>query len=97
MDLPNQLRKEFAVELAEPLTNIINECLNSQVYPSLWKFEWVTPVPKLTHPKVIKDLRKISSTSDYSKVFESFLKDWIMEDISGNIDIGQFGGQKGFC
>ena len=43
----------------------------------------------------MKDLRKISSTSDYSKVYESFLKHWIMEDISPNIDIGQFGGQAG--
>ena len=51
--------------------------------------------PKTTHPKVITDLRKISSTSDYSKVFEGFLKDWVMEDIGHKIDIGQFGGKKG--
>ena len=43
----------------------------------------------------MKDLRKISSTSDYSKVFESILKDWIMDDIAPKIDISQFGGQKG--
>ena len=54
----------------------------------------MTPVPKTTDPKSIKDLRKISSTSDYSKLFESFIKDWIMEDIGANLDIGQFGGQK---
>ena len=30
MDLPNKLRKDFSVELAEPLTNIINVCLNQQ-------------------------------------------------------------------
>ena len=91
----NKLRKEFAVELSEPVTNIIQECLNQHIYPTLWKYEWVSPVPKISYPKVIKDLRKISSTSDFSKVFESFLKDWIMEDISGKIDIGQFGGQQG--
>jgi hypothetical protein len=38
-------------------------------------------------------LRRISSTSYYSKVVEGFLKDWIMEDVSENLDIGQFGGQ----
>ena len=95
LDLPNKLRKEFAVELSEPVTNIIQECLNQHIYPSLWKYEWVSPVPNISYPKVIKDLRKIASTSDFSKVFESFLKDWIMEDISEKIDIGQFGGQKG--
>jgi hypothetical protein len=75
--------------------NIYNDCLNQSVYPTLWKHEWVTPAPKVTNPQDIKDLRKISCTSDYSKLFEGFLKDWVMEDISHNLDIGQFGGQEG--
>ena len=81
--------------LSVPLTTIINDSLKQSVYPSTWKQEWVTPVPKLSHPKQISDLRKISSTSDYSKLYEGFLKDWIMEDVSKNLDIGQFGGQPG--
>ena len=78
-----------------PLSEIINDSLNNSVYPRDWKQEWVTPAPKVTHPKTIKDLRKISSTSDFSKTYEGFLKDWIMEDVSRNLDIGQFGGQGG--
>ena len=58
------------------------------MYPRDWKLEWVTPAPKVTHQKVIRELRKISSTSDYSKV-------WVMEDVSVNIGIGQYGGQPG--
>jgi hypothetical protein len=95
IDIPNKLRKEFSPELSGPLADIINNCLLEQYYPKLWKHEMITPAPKVSHPKLIKDLRKISSTSDYSKVFESFLRDWILEDISGNLDIGQFGGQPG--
>ena len=95
IDLPNKLRKEFSVELATPVTNIINTSLNQQSYPTLWKKELITPVPKVTHPKKLKDLRKISSTSDFSKVYEGFLRDWLMEDICENIDPGQFGGLKG--
>ena len=95
IDLPNKLRNEFSVELTGPVTDIINSCLSQQTYPRIWKEEWITPAPKVTHPKVIKDLRKISSTSDFSKVFESFLRDWILEDISMNIDPGQFGNLKG--
>ena len=75
--------------------NIYNDCLNKSVYPSLWKQEWVTPAPKVTYPQDISDLRKISCTSDYSKLFEGFIKDWVMEDISDNIDVGQYGGQEG--
>ena len=95
IDLPNKLRKEFSVELAAPMTDIINTSLKQQSYPKLWKEELITPVPKVTHPKQLKDLRKISSTSDFSKVFEGFLRDWLMEDIYDNIDPGQFGGLKG--
>ena len=95
IDLPNKVRKEFSADLSSPVTDIINTSLRVGEYPKLWKHEYISPVPKVTHPKTIKDLRKISSTSDYSKVYESFLKDWIMEDISPNIDIGQFGGQPG--
>ena len=89
------MRQECAPFLAGPLATIINDSLLESVYPTDWKQEWITPAPKITHPKVIKDLRKISSTSDCSKVFEGFLKDWIMEDVSSKIDIGQFGGQIG--
>ena len=95
LDIPDKLRKECALFLSGPLTNIINDSLSASVYPSDWKLEWVTPAPKVTHPKSIKDLRKISSTSDYSKLYESFLKEWIMEDVSRNIDVGQFGGLSG--
>ena len=95
LDLPDKLRQACAVELAEPVTDIINTCLTQGVYPALWKQEFVTPAPKVTNPKTIKDLRKISCTSDYSKLFERFLKDWVMEDISGNLDLSQYGGQIG--
>ena len=95
IDIPNKLRNEFAVELTTPLTDIINTSLNEQLYPTLWKKETVTPAPKVTHPKTVRDLRKISSTSDFSKVMEGFLKDWIVSDVFGKIDSGQFGGQTG--
>ena len=83
------------LHLAKPLSSIINNSLTQSQYPTVWKQEWVTPAPKISHPKEISDLRKISCTSDYSKLYEGFLKDWVMEDISENIDIGQFGGQPG--
>ena len=95
IDLPDKLRQACAVELTTPLTDIINSSLIHAVYPMLWKQEWVTPAPKVTDPKIIKDLRKISCTSDYSKLYEGFLKDWVIEDIYNNLDIGQYGGRKG--
>ena len=81
--------------LAGPLATIINNSFTGSVYPSDWKQEWVTSAPKIQYPKEISDLRKSSSTSHYSKLYEGFLKDWIMEDICDKLDIGQFGGQPG--
>ena len=86
IDLPDKLRQACAVELTTPLTDIINFSLTKAVYPRLWKQEWVTPAPKVTNPRVIKDLRKISCTSDFSKLYEGFLKDWIVEDIYHKLD-----------
>ena len=81
--------------LAEPLTDIINSSLKQGIYGTPWKFEWVSVVPKLLRLQVIKNVRKISSTSDYSKIFEGFLKDWILEDISDKLNLSQYGGRKG--
>ena len=55
----------------------------------------MTPVPKKENLKEIKDTRKITCLSDYSKVYEGFLKTWILEDIMKNESFSQFGGKKG--
>ena len=89
------MRNEVAVELSAPLTNIVNACLMQQKWPKLWKHEKVTPTPKVIPVLQIKDLRKIAGTSDYNKLLESFIKDYIMEDIGSKIDLSQYGGKKG--
>ena len=95
IDIPDKLRIECALDLAEPLTDIINTCLKDGRFPIAWRREWVTPVPKKKEVETCKDLRKVASTSDSSKIFETFLRDWITEDIGDKIDINQFAGKKG--
>ena len=94
-DLPFKLRKEIAPEVSTPLEDIFKASTMSGQYPSLWKQEIVTPVPKVNSPQTVKDLRKITGTSEYSKLFENFLLKWILEDIGPSIDPAQFGNQKG--
>jgi hypothetical protein len=43
----------------------------------------------------LKDVRKIASTSDYSKIFEHFLLGFILKDISSKLSKKQYGGKKG--
>ena len=96
LDIPDRLRKEAAIFLAKPLTNIFNSCLQQGIYPRIWKLEYVTPVPKKAKAlKNLNDVRKIASTSDYSKAFEHILLKWINEDISKNLSKRQYGGKKG--
>ena len=96
IDLPDKLRKECALKIAEPMTDIMNSCLRAGKSPVPWRREWVTPVPKVTNqPKTVKEVRKIACTSNYSKIFETFLRKWIVEDIDKKIHVNQFAGRKG--
>ena len=61
----------------------------------MWKHEYVVPVEKKSHPAALDDLRKIALTSEYSLIFESFMKDWIIKDITPNLDNAQYGNRIG--
>ena len=94
-DLPRNLAKEFAPELAKPLTEIFNRIIESGLWPDQWKIEYGIPLQKVKNPVNEDDLRIISLTSFYSKILEKFVIEWILEHIGQKIDMYQFGGQKG--
>ena len=94
-DIPWKIISEFAVELAEPLSNIYNSSTLSGVWPNIWKFEYVTPVPKVFPPDGIDDLRKISGTKNFSKIYEALISEPIIMDMAPNMDKSQFGNVKG--
>ena len=50
IDILDKLRMECSVHLVAPLSDIYNDSLTQSVYPTLWKYEWVTPAPKITNP-----------------------------------------------
>ena len=52
LDLPEKLRNECSAHLAAPLSMLFNNCLSQSVYPALWKQEYVTPAPKISHPRI---------------------------------------------
>ena len=86
IDLPSKLRQEYEYFLTLPLKEIINSCFEAQTFPSLWKVEYVTPLAKCKIVKSYNQLRKISATSDYSKLLEGIIKDYILEDIESKMD-----------
>ena len=49
-DIAPELVNTFYDLLADPLTKILNQTLNTLEWPSLWKFETVTLIPKNSSP-----------------------------------------------
>ena len=80
-NVPCRIVKEFAYELAEPITTIFNTSLLSGIVPSIWKESNVIPIPKVQPPKDEGDTRPISLTPCLSKVIEDFVVTWLIEDV----------------
>ena len=95
-EIPNWFWRDYSVWLAEPLCAIFNCSIRHGIVPSIWKQANVAPVPKSNPPTSInKDLRPISLTPTVSKILESFVGQWILDDIADKIDGRQFGALRG--
>ena len=92
-DIFPALVNRVSAKLARPLCNIFNSITNTGEWPELWKIEYVTPIPKTTLPSSPDDLRNISCTQLFSKVYESFVLEWLNYQVT--LRTNQFGGVKG--
>ena len=81
----------FSTELASPLATIFNRITSSFLYPRQWVRESQIPIPKVFPPKTEDDLRPISKTFFFSKVYESFIGGWLLPIIRPYMDPGQYG------
>ena len=61
-NVPCRIVKEFAYELAEPITTIFNTSLRSGTVPAVWKESNIIPIPKIQSPMDEGDFRPISLT-----------------------------------
>ena len=86
---------EFSLELAEPLSCIYNNIVKTGQWPKNWKVELGVPLKKVDEPKNEDDLRIISLTPLFSKVFEKIVMEWLLEILKDKLDPFQYGGQKG--
>ena len=94
-DIPAKIIKEFAPELAAPLTDIINCMSKRGEFPHIWKIETVTPAPKVYPPENVNDLRKIAGLKNFSKIAEKILGDFMLSDMAKTRDPSQYGNEKG--
>ena len=94
-DFPRQIISKFNSFFSVPLHKIYNCSLKTNVYPDVWKIENVTLIPKCKAPENVNDLRPISLTPHYSKVFEGILRNRILNDIGSGLDKKQYGTKGG--
>ena len=94
-DPPSRLIKEFTPELVKPAGLIYRNITKTGQWPSTWKVEYGTALQKVTNPKSEDQLRIISLTSFFSKVYEQFVIEWLLVYVGSQIDWNQYGGVKG--
>ena len=92
-DIWPKLVNVCSVSLSVPLSQIFNGIAREAVWPSTWKTEHVTLIPKKFTPMGLADLRNISCTNFFSKVMESFLLQWTLDEVA--VKANQYGGVKG--
>ena len=68
--LPVWFMRLAAPWIANPVSYIYNLSCNTSVVPAQWKFNSITPVPKINKPVHCADFRPISVTSVLSRIFE---------------------------
>ncbi|XP_065564184.1 uncharacterized protein LOC136029609 [Artemia franciscana] len=90
-DIPTKLSVKCAPYLSVPRTAIFNQCFVDGIFPVCFKRAIMSPTPKNKTPKVPSDLRPISKTSIFSKIFESFIYYFLFDDIQDKINPSQFG------
>ena len=94
-DPPSRLIKEFAPELVKPAGVIYRNITKTGQWPSSWKVEYGTALQKVPNPETEDQLRIISLTSFFSKVYEQFVIEWLLVYVGNQIDWNQYGGVKG--
>ena len=87
--LPDWVLKEYAVLLAQPVSDILNASHKEKKLPSVWKLAVISPVPKV---KQVPDPRPISLTSALSKFADDFIvSDYIKPALEEKVAPNQFG------
>ena len=94
-DLPIKIIAEHSQEISAPLCHIINSMFMEGVYPTIWKVEHITPVPKQFPPVTIKHLRPISGLFNFAKIADKIVAGYITNDMSATRDKTQYGNEKG--
>ena len=94
-DVPKRILTEFSPEFSSPMCKIFNKISKSGHWPKSWRIEYGTALQKKQNPETEDDLRIISLTKFFSKVYERFVVSWLLHYVGDKLDWGQYGAMKG--
>ena len=92
-DIYPNLMTKLSDFFAIPLSNIYNKICDTFVWPLCWKREFMTVIPKKSSPQCLGNTRNISCTMLSSKIFESYVLDWLKSEVT--LRSNQYGGVRG--
>ena len=64
-------------------------------YPIIWKTEFITPINKVKLPEDRSQLRPLSGVFNFAKITDCIISSMIIDDMSPNRDMSQYGNEKG--
>ena len=88
--LPHLVRR-FPAAFAKPVRDIFNGINASSRWPSAWKTEHLTIIPKVPNPTSLAECRNISCTSVFSKILEGQVLLKLRQELIP--DHNQYGGR----
>ena len=71
--IPIKFPKFAADDISLPLTNIINNPIQMNVFPAHWKIDHICPISKVRNPVQMKEYRPTSILPAMSKVYEKVI------------------------
>ena len=96
--MSNKLITNIKVSIMEPLTLIINQMINTGMFPDLLKISRVIPLYKKEDCMILSNYRPISLLPSISKIFEKVILLQVVEylDINSLINTSQYGFRKNY-
>ena len=77
-------------EYSEQIVEIMNESLRSGIYPTVWKYTVVVPIPKVKNSINVVDMRPINMAPVMSKILQNIVKKQLESHIKSNNILSKF-------
>lgn len=89
--IPFWVFKNTSVFISSAIAFIFNNCFKNGVFPTVFKFADIVPIPKVAKPSSPSDFRPISVLPVLSKVMEKIVVSrWILPHVSSKLSPSQF-------